>query len=107
MRTRKTVIIPRTLSRLPSVMPVRSCAVRIAVTGLFLICLIGASGFSPQQSKREQAYALIYGTVWGPDDRPVNGVRVRIRRENEQKARWELYSNRLGEFTQRHSYERT
>jgi hypothetical protein len=27
MRTRKTVIIPRTLSRLPSVMFVRSCAV--------------------------------------------------------------------------------
>jgi hypothetical protein len=46
-------------------------------------------------------YALIFGTVWGPDDRPLPGLKVKIRRANDRKARWELYSNRRGEFEQR------
>ncbi len=46
-------------------------------------------------------YSLIFGTVWGPDDRPVPGVRVKIRRLDERKPRWEVYSNRRGEFEQR------
>ena len=46
-------------------------------------------------------YALIFGTVWGPDDRPVYGVEVKIRVAGEKKARWEAHSNHLGEFEQR------
>ena len=46
-------------------------------------------------------YALIFGTVWGPNDRPVYGVRVKIRRAEQKKAKWELYSNHQGEFAQR------
>jgi hypothetical protein len=41
------------------------------------------------------------GTVWGPDDRPVYGVKVKIRRADQKKAKWELYSNHTGEFAQR------
>ena len=44
---------------------------------------------------------MIYGTVWGPDSRPVPGVPIRIRRASEKKFRWELVSNRTGEFAQR------
>jgi hypothetical protein len=44
---------------------------------------------------------LIFGTVWGPDDRPVYGVKVKIRRADQKRARWELYSNHTGEFAQR------
>ncbi len=44
--------------------------------------------------------AVIFGTVWGPDDRPVYGVTVKIRRARDKKARWEVHSNRLGEFEQ-------
>jgi hypothetical protein len=44
---------------------------------------------------------LIFGTVWGPDDRPIFGVPVRIRRAQDKRARWELYSNHRGEFAQR------
>ena len=44
---------------------------------------------------------MIFGTVWGPDDRPVYGVKVKIRRENEKKPRWEVYSDHHGEFAQR------
>ena len=45
-------------------------------------------------------YALIFGTVWGPDAHPVAGVPIRIRRASEKKA-WELVSDRSGEFAQR------
>jgi hypothetical protein len=46
-------------------------------------------------------YALIFGTVWGPDDHPVYGVKVRMRREDQKKAKWELISDHSGEFAQR------
>jgi hypothetical protein len=45
-------------------------------------------------------YALIFGTVWGPDDRPLYGVKVTIRRVSDKRARWEVYSNSRGEFEQ-------
>ena len=46
-------------------------------------------------------YALIFGTVWGPDNHPRFGVRVKIRCVDEKKPRWELYSDHNGEFAQR------
>jgi len=56
---------------------------------------------SEQIHSKVKPYALIYGTVYGPDDRVAYGVRVRIRRADEKKARWELYSDHRGEFAQR------
>ncbi|PYX46867.1 MAG: hypothetical protein DMG79_15285 [Acidobacteria bacterium] len=46
-------------------------------------------------------YALIAGTVWGPDDRPVYGVVVKIRRAKDKKPKWEVSSDHMGEFAQR------
>jgi len=54
-----------------------------------------------QAEHNARDYAVIFGTVWGPDDRPVYGVSVKIRRAGEKKARWEVHSNHLGEFEQR------
>ena len=51
--------------------------------------------------KHDQPYALIFGTVWGPDQHPLYGVKIRIRREGEKKARWEVFSDHHGEFAQR------
>jgi len=51
--------------------------------------------------KVNDPYALIVGTVWGPDDRPVYGVAVKIRRSQDRKAKWELASDHHGEFAQR------
>ena len=48
-----------------------------------------------------QAYALISGTVFDPDGRTLYGVKVKIRRADEKKARWELSSDHMGEFAQR------
>jgi hypothetical protein len=52
--------------------------------------------------KPGQPYAVIFGTVWGPDNRPIYGVRVKIRRATDKpnKVRWEQYSDHMGEFAQ-------
>jgi hypothetical protein len=39
--------------------------------------------------------------VWGPDDRPVAGVSLKIRRATDKKPKWELISDSRGEFAQR------
>jgi Carboxypeptidase regulatory-like domain len=78
--------------------PVRSCC-------LILLCLSSVAAVSGRAAspdkKAEKPYALIYGTVWGPDSRPLYGVKVRIRRADQKKARWQLYSDHRGEFAQR------
>ena len=56
---------------------------------------------APAQLKPDQPYALIFGTVWGPEDHPIFGVKVKIRRAQDKRPRWELYSNHTGEFAQR------
>jgi hypothetical protein len=73
-----------------------------------VVCVIASSAAypgtmraAPEHSKFEKPYALIYGTVYGPDNRVVYGVKVKIRRAEEKKARWELYSDHRGEFAQR------
>jgi hypothetical protein len=49
----------------------------------------------------ENPYALIFGTVWSPEGQSVYGVKIKIRRADEKRAKWELFSNRVGEFAQR------
>ena len=53
------------------------------------------------QKPKDKPYALIAGTVWGPDNHPIYGVRVKIRRAKDKKAKWELFSDHMGEFAQR------
>jgi hypothetical protein len=55
-----------------------------------------------QKSKdKEKPYAVIVGTVWGPDNRPVYGIPVLIRRAKDKKPKWQVYSDHHGEFAQR------
>jgi hypothetical protein len=69
---------------------------------LCTVWLSAAAAPAPADSpSKEKDYALIYGTVWGPQGRPVYGVRVKIRRADQKKAKWELYSDHQGEFAQR------
>jgi hypothetical protein len=62
---------------------------------------VSASPAAPIYQRPDQPYALIFGTVWGPDDHPLYGVKVKIRRADQKKAHWELYSDHHGEFAQR------
>jgi hypothetical protein len=76
---------------------------------LFSVAFLGGALYSaplhplPQSSSKPDShdYALIFGTVWGPDSRPIAGVPIKIRRASEKKFRWEQVSNRSGEFAQR------
>jgi hypothetical protein len=76
---------------------------------LFLFTLPASSALASGQdsgSRKDKAkadYALISGTVWSADDRPVYGVPVKIRRADDKpkKVRWELMSDHSGEFAQR------
>jgi hypothetical protein len=56
---------------------------------------------APLPDQRQEKYALIFGTVWGPDDHPLYGVKVKIRRGDQKRAHWELYSDHDGEFALR------
>ena len=74
------------------------------IAALFLLpTLTSQSGLLTAQKSRGKPYALIAGTVWGPDDRPVYGVSVKIRKgtDKPKKVRWEVYSDHMGEFAQR------
>ena len=53
------------------------------------------------KSDAKKPYALLYGTVYDKNDRPVYGVKVSIRRATGKRAKWELYSDHVGEFAQR------
>jgi len=71
----------------------------LVLLGLMLLAATLAAMASDKRA--EKPYALIFGTVYGPDYRPAYGVRVKIRRADQKKARWDLYSDHQGEFAQR------
>jgi hypothetical protein len=69
---------------------------------LFLAAFILSTPAQAQTSKDpHKPYALVFGTVWGPDNHPVYGVPVKIRRADQKKAKWQLQSDHRGEFAQR------
>jgi len=73
----------------------------LLLIALLLPSFSSEKGLLAAQKPKVKPYALIAGTVWGPDDRPVYGVTVKIRRAKDKKAKWELYSDHMGEFAQR------
>jgi hypothetical protein len=77
---------------------------RLVATSLAVACMLATSclAVAGHPQKRElEPYALLFGTLYGPDERPAYGVKIKIRRADQKKARWELYSNHQGEFAQR------
>jgi hypothetical protein len=56
---------------------------------------------SSKKLKPTDPYALIFGTVWDPDNHPVYGITVKIRRVPDKKPKWQVYSDHSGEFAQR------
>ena len=99
MRKRaRTAILPE-FAFVPS-RPLRVAGPLLTCLSLFLITCLPLQG---RDRPKPKDYALIFGTVWGPDDLPVAGVKVKIRRAEDKdgKSRWEVYSNSHGEFEQR------
>jgi hypothetical protein len=98
-RKPKTATTPRLFS-------VPRLASRISVQFVIaLLSFIAVQVFprstAARDQKHDKPYALIFGTVWGPDNHPLYGVKVKIRRADQKKAHWELYSDHHGEFAQR------
>jgi hypothetical protein len=98
-RKRRTVTTLRPSSA-PPFFPLTTFRLLIAVLCL-IVLQASATSAAPAGQKPDQPYALIFGTVWGPDDHPLYGVKVKIRRADQKKAHWELYSDHNGEFAQR------
>jgi hypothetical protein len=65
------------------------------------LAIVPAVAGAAQQKKELPPYALLFGTIIGPDQRPVYGVRISIRRADQKRPKWELISDHQGEFAQR------
>ncbi len=83
--------------------PIRKLSFYAIVVALLLLPTLRSQDVLAAQKSRSKPYAVIVGTVWGPDDRPVYGVKVNIRKSTDKpkKVRWEVYSDHHGEFEQR------
>ena len=67
---------------------------------LIALSLLGCLS-AAKEKKKLPDYALIFGTVFDAQQHPVPGVKIKIRRADQKKAKWELISDRRGEFAQR------
>jgi hypothetical protein len=70
------------------------------ILSLSLLALLATSA-AARESDKKKPYALIFGTVWDPDGHGLYGVKVKVRRADQRKAHWELYSDHRGEFALR------
>ena len=78
----------------------RSAAACLAICALLALFSAPVAA-SKDKPKKEKPYALIFGTAYGPTDRPLYGVKITIRPEKKKHPSWELISDHRGEFAQR------
>jgi hypothetical protein len=75
---------------------------RRPLAGLCAVALLISSGFALNHKKKEQKpEGLIFGTAFGPDDRPLYGVKIHIQPVGKKHPDWDLISDHHGEFAQR------
>jgi hypothetical protein len=48
--------------------------------------------------KSAKPFAVIFGTAYGPDDRPLYGVKIKIHPVEKKHPSWDLASDHRGEF---------
>lgn len=75
----------------------RVAAAMAAIAILAASSLVHASG----DKSLQKHYGLIFGTAYGPDDRPLYGAKVTIHPVGKKHPNWELVSDHRGEFAQR------
>lgn len=68
--------------------------------GLLFLCSLSLS-FAQKNKGTQKHYGLIFGTAYGPDDRPLYGMRIQIHPADKKHPSWELVSDHRGEFAQR------
>jgi hypothetical protein len=78
----------------------RNTAACLAMCVLLALLPSGVAA-SKEKPKKEKPYALIFGTAYGPNDRPLYGVKITIRPQTKKHPSWDLISDHRGEFAQR------
>ena len=78
----------------------RRSTIRAVVIALILADLCSVA-IADSKSHGRDPYALLFGTVYGTNSRPAYGIKIKIRRADQKKAKWELMSDHQGEFAQR------
>lgn len=78
----------------------RNTAAWLAICVLLAILSSGVAA-GKEKPKKEKPYALIFGTAYGPNDRPLYGVKITIRPQTKKHPSWDLISDHRGEFAQR------
>ena len=73
---------------------------RLSRAALLVVFALLAQAIAEKKPTPKEPYALLFGTVFGPNERPVPGVKVKIRRGGEKKP-VELVSDARGEFARR------
>ena len=63
--------------------------------------LYSPSLFAGKDKDLTKHYGLIYGTAYGPDDRPMYGAKIEIHPVGQKHPHWELMSDHQGEFALR------
>lgn len=81
--------------------PHRSRNTALCLAICVLLALSPRSIAASDKPKKEKPYALIFGTAYGPNDRPLYGVKVTIRPQKKKHPSWDLISDHRGEFAQR------
>lgn len=79
-------------------MRVRPAAALLLLLGL---ALLQAAPAAASDKPLKKDFALIFGTVYTPQGRSAVGVKVRVQREGDKKPKWQLVSDRRGEFALR------
>lgn len=77
----------------------RAIALPLAIA--LMLLAIPLAGHDDSKPHLHDPYALLFGTLFSPDGHPVYGVRITIRRSDQKKPKWELWSDHQGEFAQR------
>jgi hypothetical protein len=65
------------------------------------VVMAACLSFAGNDKVLQKHYGLIFGTAYGPDDRPLYGVQVQIHPAGHKHPSWDLISDHRGEFAQR------
>jgi hypothetical protein len=98
--TKTTTTTRMTKTVITSLRCSRNAAACLAICALLALFSAPVAA-SKDKPKKEKPYALIFGTAYGPDDRPLYGVKITVRPKNKKHPSWELISDHRGEFAQR------
>jgi hypothetical protein len=74
---------------------------RTGVALLAGVLFLLASALAVKEKELQKHFGLIFGTAYGPDDRPLYGVKIEIHSSRQKHLVWELRSDHRGEFAQR------